>query len=155
MPYYPTETLTVKQSNAVLKAQPNLNGEDIAVALNGQTVCFYGTSCQNKDWYYVKYQNDFGYVQSRQLTTLLIATHPTAIEPPAPPIQDEVVIEEEKTPQPEKSFPSEAILILLVCIPAIVIVLLLFMPQKKVKQTYVPKPKYMAESDTFDDLDLL
>lgn len=157
LPHYPTETLTVKQSNAVLKAQPDVNGDDIAVALNGQNVCFYGRSCQNSDWYYVKYQNDFGYVQSRQLSALLVATHPTPIVIPEPtPPDDEQTIEKTDTPQqPTQSLPAEAFLILLICIPAIVIVLLLFMPQKKVKQTYVPKPKYMAESDTFDDLDLL
>ena len=157
LPYYPTEILTVNQSNAILKAQPTANGQDIAVALNGQTVCFYGKSCQSSEWYYVKYQNDFGYVQSRQLTTLLIATHPTPIPLPEPPVDEEQLIEdqEERANEQSKTFPAEAILILLVCIPAIIIVLLLFMPQKKVKQTYVPKPKYMAESDTFDDLDLL
>ena len=94
LPYYPTETLTVKQSNAILKAQPDLNGDDIAVALNGQNVCFYGRSCQNSDWYYVKYQNDFGYVQSRQLSTLLVAPHPTPIATPEPtPPDDEQTIE--------------------------------------------------------------
>ena len=155
LPYYPTETLTVKQSNAILKAQPDINGEDIAVALNGQNVCFYGRSCQNQDWYYVKYQNDFGYVQSRQLTTLLVATHPTPLVIPEPPVEEEQIVEEETPEQTSQTFPAEVILILLICIPAIIIVFLLFMPQKKVKQAYVPKPKYMADSDTFDDLDLL
>ena len=156
LPYYPTETLTVKQSNAILKAQPNLNGEDIAVALNGQNVCFYGKACQNSDWYFVKYQNDFGYVQNRQLTSLLVATHPTPIFVPKQESQDDVVVEQTPDEQPtQQTFPAEAILILLVCIPAVVIVLILFMPQKKIRQTYVPKPKYMSESDTFDDLDLL
>ena len=155
LPYYPTETLTVKQSNAVLKAQPDINGEDIAVALNGQNVCFYGKAWQNNGWYYVKYQNDFGYVQSRQLSTLLIATHPTPIFVPEPEPTPDQVIDESELQDSTQTFPAEVILILLVCIPAIIIVFLLFMPQKRGKQPYVPKPKYMCESDTFDDLDLL
>lgn len=156
LPYYPTETLTINQSNAILKAQPNANGEDIAVALGGQTVCFYGRAWQNSDWYYVKYQNDFGYVQSRQLSPLLVAPHPTPIVLPQPdPVPDQTITDTDEPQTTMQAFPAEVILILLVCVPAIVIVLLLFMPQKRNKNFNVPKPKYMCESDTFDDLDLL
>ncbi|MBE5748351.1 MAG: hypothetical protein E7344_01830 [Clostridiales bacterium] len=156
LPYYPTEILTVNQSNAILKAQPNVYGEDIGVAFNGQNVCFYGKSWNNPSWYYVKYQNDFGYVQSRQLSPLLIALHPTPIYVPEPepePGTDQT--DNEQTQNIKQSLPFEAILILLVCIPAVIIVLIMFLPQKRTQNRQVPKPKYMSESDTFDDLDLL
>lgn len=155
LPYYPTEILTVNQSNAILKAQPDVNGEDIGVAFYGQNVCFYGRSWKNQSWYYVKYQNDFGYVQSRQLSPLLVAPHPTPVFVPEPGPSPDQIVEDEQPEETKQSFPVEAILILLVCIPAIVIVLIMFLPQKKAPNRYVQKPKYMSESDTFDDLDLL
>lgn len=157
-PYYPTETLTVNQSNALLKGEPSITSTDIAVALSGQSVCYYGTAWQNPDWYYVKYQTDFGYVQKRQLSTLLIALHPTPIVVPEPEQPDgNEPAPDTPTEDPAASSPWEWILILLICIPAVIIVLLLFMPQKKqkVKKFTPPKPKYMTESDVFDDLDLL
>ena len=128
------------------------------MALSGQSVCYYGTAWQNPDWYYVKYQTDFGYVQKRQLSALLIAPHPTPIVTPEPdkkPSEDDKTTDE--TPTEQTSSPLEWILILLICIPAVVIVLLLFMPQKKqkTKRFQPPKPKYMSENDMFDDLDLL
>ena len=156
LPYYPPEILTVNQSNAILKAQPDVNGEDICGAFNGQNVCFYGRSWKNSDWYYVKYKNDFGYVQSRQLSPLLVAQHPTPIITPTPePTPDQIVDQPQPDEETKQNLPVEAILILLVCIPAIVIVLIMFLPQKKAPSRYVQKPKYMSESDTFDDLDLL
>lgn len=155
LPHYPTETLSVNMSNALLKAQPSLTSSDIAVALNGQSVCFYGKAWSNPDWYYVKYETDFGFVQSRQLSELSISPHPTPIFTPEPePLPDEK--DETDGIAPEGSA-VEIILILLICIPAVVIVLLLFMPQKKhgQKKFQPPKPKYMSENDAFDDLDLL
>ena len=163
-PYYPTETLTVNQSNALLKGEPSISGTDLAVAFSGQSVCYYGTAWQNPDWYYVKYQTDFGYVQKRQLSTLLIPLHPTPITQPEPEAPEQPTDDGNdpvtETPPPEEEASSSAwewILILLICIPAVIIVMLLFMPQKKQKSKKFqpPKPKYMTENDIFDDLDLL
>ncbi len=155
-PYYPTEILNVNQSNAVLKTSPDMSAADISAALSGQEVCFYGKAWQNSDWYYVKYRTDFGYVQKRQLSDLVITPHPT-------PLPSETVPETPDENQTEKpaetngSSPVEIAMILLICIPAVVIVILLFMPQKKPQQKKFqpPRPKYMSEGDTFDDLDLL
>lgn len=155
LPYYPTEILTINQSNAILKAQPNANGEDIGVAFYGQSVCFYGKSHNNPDWYFVKYKNDFGYVHNRQLSALLVAPHPTPVFVPEPEPEPDKIVDDKPANEKQQTLPVEAILIVLVCIPAIVIVLIMFLPQKKSQGRYIAKPKYMSESDTFDDLDLL
>jgi len=156
LPHYPTETLNVKQSNAILKAKPNANAQDIAVCLVGQSVNFYGRAWQSDDWYYVKYQNDFGYVHKKQLSTLLIATHPSPLPeestPTISPPQSDLTQPEQETTD---NITGEIILILLVCIPAITIVVLMFVPQKTKQKNRVPVPKYMSEKDVFDDLDLL
>lgn len=157
LPYYPTEILTVGSSNAILKSSPDLYAEDVSAVFAGQNVRFFGRAWQNSEWLYVKHDNDFGYVQSRQLSPLLIAPHPTPLtqETPEPPLEEQPEPPADET-QDDFS-PLGIVLIVLICIPAVVIVLLLFMPQSRQrgKDHRPPKPKYLSADDAFDDLDLL
>lgn len=155
LPVYPTETLTVVSSGTVIKSRPDLDAADVSVAVGGRAVYYYGASADG-EWYYVRYDNDFGYIKADRLSALDIPAHPTPLETvneTPEPTPDENAPE----PSPQDTSSAEIILIVLICVPAVVIVFLLFMPQKngKNKKPRPPRPKYMSDNDTFDDLDLL
>lgn len=149
-PVYPTETLTVT-AGTVLKSGADPSSADIAAVVSGRTAYYYGEA-PSGGWYYVRYDNAFGYISAGCVSAPDIAPHPTPIDPePEPPADDD-----QQTAAPADTSTGEIILIVLICVPAVVIVLLLFMPQKNGgKKPRPPRPKYMSDNDTFDDLDLL
>ena len=151
-PVYPTETLTVT-AGTVLKSGADPSSADIAAVVSGRTAYYYGEA-PSGGWYYVRYDNAFGYISAGCVSAPDIAPHPTPIAPepePEPPANDD-----QQTAAPADTSTGEIILIVLICVPAVVIVLLLFMPQKNGgKKPRPPRPKYMSDNDTFDDLDLL
>ena len=156
-PLYPEVSLTVTASTT-LKKTPSNSGEDIAAVFSGKTVMYYGRAVA-PDWYFVRADGDFGYLPASRLSPLSIPVHPVPLveEPETPVVTDPVPDPE---PPEKDKFALEIVLILLICIPALIIVVLLFLPRKntptkneRLRQAH--RPKYLDDSAYFDDLDLL
>ena len=137
-PLYPTEKVVVSGNSAVLRLSPTPSAEAIVVATNTQSVCYYGqVLAYGKNWYYVYFAGEFGYVLAQDVTTPKVNLHPTPIDIP----QDVPVVvpptDDTDTTLPEKFSPTaEIILTVFVALLAVAITFSLFLPVKSKKQVF-------------------
>lgn len=138
-PLYPTEKVIVNGNSAILRLSPTPSAEVVIVASNTQSLCYYGEMVgYGKNWYYVYFAGEFGYVLAEDVTAVNVSLHPTPIEVPqdtpvvAPP--SDVVVD--TTPEPTISPTAEIILTVFVALLAVAITFSLFLPVKSKKQVF-------------------
>lgn len=137
-PLYPTEKLVVKGNAAMLRLTPTPSAEVIVVATNTQKVCYYGNAAgYGKNWYYVYFAGEFGYVLADEVTSPNIDLHPTPIDivvdvPTVAPPTDSPT----KEPNQAISPTAEVILTVFVSLVALAITFSLFLPVKSQKQVF-------------------
>lgn len=145
LPYYPSQSIVVKENSAPIYLSPLSSAEVIVVATNTQTMSYYGyIDNLGTTWYYVYYSGVFGYVQSQYTTQPDIPLHPTPLpvtpEPdptPTPNPEDDPTQE-----TPPQSGTSEIVLIIFVILLSVGLVLALFLPgnlKKKSADSYYDK----------------
>lgn len=92
-------------------------------------------------WYYVRYGMDYGYIKAEHTreTDLIIPT----FEPETPPVSDVSAGTDNTTPEDELTIPLDMggnvlriLLIVGICIPAVLIVFLIFRPRRSRKSKY-------------------
>lgn len=140
LPLYPTQVLSVTSSSARVYLQPSLSAKTLITATNSQQVGYYGKLISSGiEWYYVFYGEQLGYVNSEYLSMPSISPHPTPLSVLAVDVVIEPEIDEPEpiaddssaTDSPLLSQPTLGILIALIIIPTVVIVVLLFTPERK------------------------
>jgi hypothetical protein len=131
-PTYPTVTVTVSANSTALYFSPLNSSQMLIVATNTQQMNFYGRIQQNDiTWYYVRYGNVFGYVDSRNVTAPMIALHPTPLPmPEQPPVDEPANTEPSEEPTATKVSAAEILMIVFVAFLSVGLVLALFLPQK-------------------------
>ncbi len=130
-PYYPQEILTVCSHSATIKLTPNPSAEVLLTATNTQQVSYYGTIVSyKKTWYYVKYADTFGYVESDMVTQPNIQLHPMPLVKPTVPVEETPTTPTEQQPTENISPTAEVILIVFVALLALAITFALFLPVK-------------------------
>ncbi len=144
-PYYPTETVKVKENSAPVRFSPLDNAEIMVVATNTQTMSYYGKiNGSGKVWYYVYYNNIFGYVESTDVTAPDIQLHPTPLpdenEPSTPINPDD---SGDPTDQlPENDTLAQVLLTVFVILLAVGLVLAMFLPgniRRNTSESYYDK----------------
>lgn len=183
-PLYPAATIKVTTSSARIFLEPLTNSTALLSATNSQSMKYYGRIIVDSvEWYFVAYGDYLGYVASVNMSSPSIANHPTPlktanIEPDEipeqpidekPPVTDPMTDDGKVDPaepitEVEQSFDKiQLALILLITIPSIVIVFVLFAPnrnknatKKEQAQRYMPvatatKPVDNSKPRYFDD----
>lgn len=160
LPLYPKYVLNVITTSANLKLIPDISGATIATMLKNQTVRYYGKySIDGNIWYYVRFGSEMGYISSVELTAPAFALHPT-------PLPSSIIPGPQPEPEPEPNNGLlQAILVGLICIPAVVIIFTLFSSEKskavfsqkpsQTVQRQTLKPRFIDEREDFNDYDLL
>lgn len=92
-------------------------------------------------WYYVRYGMDYGYVKAEHTRELDLII--SAFQPETPPVTDVSTGVDDATPDGELSIPFDMggnvlriLLIVGICIPAVLIVFLIFRPKRSRKSKY-------------------
>lgn len=96
----------------------------------------------NSKWYFVKTGETFAYINSAYASAPLINPHPTPLPGEETPSRNPVEpnTDSEKTEQPSQSFDMQIALIILICIPAVIIVVILFIPTRSKPKSAVSEP---------------
>ena len=131
-PYYPTIRLVVTADSATLRLSPSTSASIVIAATNTQKVSYYGKVESDRDWYYVCFNDKFGYVDVASLSAPNVELHPT----PLPTKQEAPTVSSpsdttttDTTPTSERSTPtSEILLIVFVVLLAVGLTLALFLP---------------------------
>lgn len=137
-PLYPTEKLVVSGASTSLRLAPTPSSDAVVVATNTQKVCYYGTITNyGKNWYYVYFAGQFGYVLAEDVTEPKIQLHPVAIDIPqnVPTVAPTDDVEDADAEQPI-SPTAEIILTVFVSLLALAITFSLFLPVKSKKQVF-------------------
>lgn len=160
LPLYPKYTLNVITTSSNLKQIANSSGATVATMLKNQSVKYYGMyTTENNIWYYVRFGLDMGYISSSDVTAPNFALHPT-------PLPVEIIPPDPNPEPPEKNDNLlQAVLVGLVCIPAVVIIFTLFSSDKTkggfftkpqtTNQKQTLKPRFVDDREDFNDYDLL
>ncbi|MCM1043397.1 MAG: hypothetical protein NC350_04235 [Corallococcus sp.] len=127
-PYYPKKTVTVSANSAKIYFSALSSSEVIVTATNTHKMSYYGSIEQNGTlWYYVYYNDVFGYAESGKLTNPDIAPHPTPLDTPTvvPPSGKP---DTTPTETDVSASAGEILLIVFVVVLAIGLTLTLFIP---------------------------
>lgn len=143
LPLYPAVYVSVTGSNAILYSACSTASQPLCSVFYGQQLNYYGSmTVANSKWYFVKTGETFAYINSAYASAPLINPHPTPLpgeETPEPePVEPNT--DSEKTEQPSQSFDMQIALIILICIPAVIIVVILFIPTRSKPKSAVSEP---------------
>jgi hypothetical protein len=159
-PFYASKELSVTAFSTILKKSntSDSSSENTVLTLfQDYKINYYGRlpSVDGGEWYFVKYQEYFGYVKGTDVSAADIPMHPTPMPTPSAPAASPSA---ETTAAPLDGSLMRLILILGISIPAIIIVILLFKPDKSARtapkssdRTKRNKPSFYEEFDDFDD----
>lgn len=162
-PYYPEITATVLNGTALYR-RPSLASEPILFISKGsQTLKLYGSifnAAENALYYYVIYYGfTEGYIPAAMLDVTAAPLHSDPMPTPTPtptPLPSQTA-PTQSTP-PVISIPGESdsilqiILIAAICIPALIIVYLMFKPSKKANRSY--RQYHYDDDDTEEEEDV-
>ncbi len=144
--------------SAIMRSSPDHNGDNtLALIPDGEKLTLYGTAQgtaryenASKTWYYVKYTGGsepvFGYIYSYHgIADPIPENKIEKVEKPAPPTGDG---EDDPEPTPEPNSPRlygiyETVFIICLCIPAALIMFMLFRSPKDAERK--KKPRNYAE----------
>lgn len=143
-PLYPTEVISITSSSARVYAQPSTSATSLITATNGQRMGYYGKIISGGvEWYYVCYGEYLGYVNGNYLSMPNLTAHVTPLSAQILDIEIQPEVEtvpETDAPKTETGVeqPTLLVLILLIAIPTVTIILLLFLPDGKVRKVKAP-----------------
>ncbi|MEG1528012.1 MAG: hypothetical protein RR248_04085 [Clostridia bacterium] len=143
LPMYPSAIISVSQSSAKLYTQASSSSISSISATYMQAMGYYGKLItQQGEWYYVCFRGYLGYVSASDVTMPELTNHITPLSDTSVDIVDEVPPKEETPTEPfSPKFDSvQLALILLITVPSIVMVVVMFTPNKK--KTKLPTYSY-------------
>jgi hypothetical protein len=160
-PFYASKELSVTTFSTILKKSnvSDSSSENTVLTLfQDYKINYYGhlPSVDGGEWYFVKYQGYFGYVKGTDISAADIPMHPTPMpDPPEPSVSPSA---ETGGETPLDGSLIRLILILGISIPAIIIVILLFKPNRPApavskgsNRQKRSEPSFYEEFDDFDD----
>ena len=156
VPYYPDISATAI-NNTFIYQEADASSQGKAVIKN-QSVKLYG-SFYNEDegvlYYFANFINNLGYIPAQMLNFTQPALHsdpmptPTPTPTPVPTVKPPTNSADDLPPiSGNKDSLLQIILISAICIPALIIVYLMFRPSKKIKRNY---KKYYDDDENDDE----
>ena len=128
-PYYPTVRLTVTANSVHLKFSASTSAKDVVTALNTQKVSYYGKINNDRNWYYVCFDGEFGYIDVNSVTAPDVPLHPTPLVKPDSTPTTTTPTDDYTPATSDKSTPtSEILLIVFIVLLAVGLTLALFLP---------------------------
>ena len=144
LPLYPAVSISVTSSNAILYSACSAASQPLCSVFYGQQLNYYGSmTVANSKWYFVKTGETFAYINSAYASAPLINPHPTPLPGDLTPDPEPVT---PTNPTPEdpvntsEPFDMQIALIILICIPAVIIVVILFIPTRSKPKSPVSEP---------------
>jgi hypothetical protein len=148
-PYYPEISATLKSDTAIYPA-PAISEDIVGYKFrNNQPLKLYGSiknTSENSDYYFIMFYNPDvgwrnGYIPAANLDVTLPSPHsdpmPTPTPTPTPTPSDSSSAQPSASPTSEnKDSLVQILLITAICIPALIIVYLMFRPAKKTGRNY-------------------
>lgn len=144
-PYYPVIAGRLIKNSFVYQTA-GANSQILVSAMLNQNVKCYGSlynEAEEKFYYYVKLGSEFGYIAGEAIDVTLPSQHPDPMPTAAPtaPPQNEATVKPITTGKQNFDLTKgdntlQILLIAAICIPALIIVYLMFKPSKRSRRNY-------------------